>query len=136
MAGSFEKSLESQRHLLCDVDAQRVAPDKSVALAEVMGTQVPDIALHLEGAISLAQLQTAYVTRRVGGRATRAPPCRRPTSGSTNWSLAVGGRLRAGCAAARATAAVAIAACTCPHNSQTRSPGLGAGEQQTQEDTR
>jgi len=38
MAGSFGKSLESHRHLLGDVDAQRVALDKSVALAEVLGT--------------------------------------------------------------------------------------------------
>ena len=34
MARPFEKSLESHRHLLGDVDAQRVALDKSLALAE------------------------------------------------------------------------------------------------------
>ena len=38
MAGPFEKSLESHRHLLGDVDAQRVALDKSLALAGAMGT--------------------------------------------------------------------------------------------------
>ncbi len=67
MAGSLEKSLESHRHLLGDVDAQRVALDKSVALAEVMGTiKVPDIAHHLGGAVSLAP-SSAVTTGRGGG---------------------------------------------------------------------
>ena len=106
MAGPFETSQESHRHL--------------------RRSRWPSF-------------RPAFMTRRVGGRATRspcAPPWRRPTSGSTNSSLAVGERLRAGCAAARATAAVVTAERTCAHNSQTCRPGLGAGEQQTQGDPR
>jgi len=67
MAGSFETSQESHRHLLGDVNAQRVALDKSVAPAEVMGTiKVPDIALHLGGAVSVAP-SSAVTTGKGGG---------------------------------------------------------------------
>jgi len=76
---------------------------------------------------------------------SRAAPAPVGVAHSTTCAIASGvfveakphaGRLTAGCAAARATAAVVIAECTCPHNSQTRRPGLGAGEQQTKEDPR
>ena len=140
MAGSFETSLESHRHLLGDVDAQRVALDKSVALAEVMGTiKVPDIALHLGGAVSLAQFQTGFRDQEGRGTCYAFAACaaleaayKRKHELELGGGRAPYGRVRRSEGNGRG----GYRECTCHHNSQTRRPGLGAGEQQAQEDPR